>query len=117
MEYKEEERRPQRFSIDHPQVCVEKDLALLNKPTKGKRGDERDSKRCQKYCLYCQHDPRKEPEKHQTSYHCKGCLGSNGEVYPLCQPTTGRKLLSDAHCSWFAAKTTFRIPVLDIDNY
>ena len=66
-------------------------LVLLGKPTEGKDGKESKFQRYQKYCFYCQHNPDKAPSKQKTSWHCQACVGSNGEVHPLCAPSTGWK--------------------------
>ena len=65
-------------------------LKALEKPTVDKDGKARQFKRYQKYCFYCQHNPSKPPAVQKTSYYCVACVGSNGELYPLCNPDTGR---------------------------
>ena len=75
MKFKEDSHRSQRLSIGSPAEEVEDKahaLILLEKPTKEKDGKERKFQRYQKLAL------------------CEACVGSNGEVYPLCVPSTGQ---------------------------
>ena len=95
MGYIMEQHRTLRLSNNNVAPAEEADakvhvLVLLEKPFKGKDGEERDFQRYQKYCFYCQHNPVGNPSKQKTSFHCKACVGPNGQVYPLCQPSTGR---------------------------
>ena len=110
MEIKEESHRPQRLSLGSPSEGVADKvhaLLLLEKPTKGKDGKERKFQRYQKYCFYCQHNPDKAPSKQKTSWHCEACVESNGEVCPLCAPSTGQKCFQmHIHSSWFTTKAT-----------
>ena len=90
--FKEDIIRPIRRSLE-PLVAAPAPvhvLKVLEKPTVDKNGKEREFKRYQKYCFYCQHDPTKPPVIQKTSYYCKACVGLNGELYPLCSPDTGR---------------------------
>ena len=94
MSFRMKQHRPPRLSNDFVPAAEEDKkvhaLVLLSKPSKGKDGQERAFQRFQKYCYYCQHNPEERPEKRKTSYHCEACVGPNGQVYPLCQPSTGR---------------------------
>ena len=92
MSYKEASARPTRGiapQTDGAPSPVHV-LKALEKPTVDKSGKPRQFKRYQKYCFYCQHNPAQEPVSQKTSYHCVACIGTNGEVYPLCSPDTGR---------------------------
>ena len=94
MEFKENEPRPTRNSLEpsvggaSAKVHV---LKLLEKLTADKNGCEKQYRRYQRECFYCQHNPQKKPEIHKTSYHCEGCVGPRGQLYPLCDPKTGRE--------------------------
>ena len=70
MEFKEEELRPSRSSLDNStapkKVHV---LRLLEKPAVDKSGKQKVFKRYQRDCFYCQHNPEKAPEVHRTSYY------------------------------------------------
>ena len=94
MEFKEDSHCPQRLPLGSPAEEVEDKvhvLVLLEKPTNEKDGKERKFQRYQKYYFYCQHNPHKTPLKQKTHWHCEACVGSNGEVYPPCAPSTGQK--------------------------
>ena len=90
--FKGDTTRPIRSSIEPLVPAAEPVhvLKVLEKPVVDKYGKEQEFKRYQKYCFYCQHDPTKPPVIQKTSYHCIACVGSNGELYPLCNPDTGR---------------------------
>ena len=66
-------------------------LKVLEKSLKDGVPQEKKNNRYQKMCYYCQHNPLKAPEERKTSWYCEGCVGPNGEIYPLCDPRTGRK--------------------------
>lgn len=65
-------------------------LKALEEPMVDKDGEARQFMWYQNYCFYCQHNPSKPPAAQKTSYHCVACVGSNGELYPLWNPDTGR---------------------------
>ena len=75
----------------YPDIAKMHVLKLPQKQTKDGVEQERKNNRYQKYCFYCQHNPNKAPEERKTSWHCEVCVGPNGQMYPLCDPKTGRK--------------------------
>ena len=91
--FKETAPHTKRFSLEVPIPDIAKVhvLKLLQKPTKDGVEQERKNNWYQKYYFYCQHNPNKAPEEQKTSWHCEACVGPNGQVYPLCDPKTGRK--------------------------
>ena len=91
--FKETAPHTKRFSLEVPIPDIAKVhvLKLLQKPTKDGVEQERKNNWYQKYYFYCQHNPNKAPEEQKTSWHCEAYVGPNGQVYPLCDPKTGRK--------------------------
>ena len=93
MDYVEKPDRPRRESIEAPlDVAPAKThvLKLLEKPVIDKFGNVQEYNRYQRECFYCQHNPLGKPQVRKTSYFCEGCVGPRGQVYPLCNPNTGR---------------------------
>ena len=95
--FKEVSKRSKRLSLEvsivaetSPKVHLPK---LLVKPTQDDNDDDegegKRKGRYQRYCFWCQHNPKKEPEIRKTSYCCDAC----GETYPLCHPSTGRECM------------------------
>ena len=94
MEFKENEPRPSRSSLkisNGSAPTTAHVLKFLEKPTEDKTGFEKKYSRYQRECFYCQHNPNKKPEIHKTSYYCEGCVGPRNQMYPLCDPKTGRE--------------------------
>ena len=87
IEYSDSALRPNLRATGEIPLVAEKyhKLVVLQKDGVKNNG------RYQRTCYYCQHDPSKPPMKDiKTSWYCAGCVGPNGETYPLCDPRTGR---------------------------